>query len=104
MLQAGKLGRHCLSLLGKSICAQAWRRLLGVGSSRFWKLSRAARLQLPVPVDGRFVTRRFGGKSAASAQGSGCGVPGRDLQHHCRTLCPERHGGEDDSVNRRGQE
>lgn len=99
MLQAGKVGQHRFSLLGKSICSHAWRRLLGIGSGRFWKLSRAARLQLPVPVDGRFVTRRFGAKVLHQNRV----LVAEFLQEIYNTIAeplPERHGGEDDSVNR----
>ena len=47
-----------LMLLGKSVCAAAWRRLLGIGSGRFEKLRKASTADEPPPVDGRFVTRK----------------------------------------------
>ena len=98
MLQGGKLGRHRFSLLGKSICGHAWRHLLGIGSGRFLKLNRAARLQLPVPVDGRFVARRYGGKAHQNRV-----LVAEFLAEVYNTIAeplPERHGGEDDSANR----
>ena len=47
-----------LVLLGKIVCAAAWRRLMAVGSGRFERLQRAARLDEPPPMDGRFLSKK----------------------------------------------
>ena len=62
------------------------------------KLNRAARLQLPVPVDGRFVARRFSKKAHQNRV-----LVAEFLAEVYNTIAeplPERHGGEDDSANR----
>lgn len=40
-------------LLGLAVCQLAFKKLLGIGSSRFWKLKRAAREGVAPPVDAR---------------------------------------------------
>ena len=43
-----------LVLLGMTVCAFAWRRLLGVGSHRYQRLQAAVANKRPAPVDARF--------------------------------------------------
>ena len=54
--QTRKKQKHFL--MGKPVCRQAFRCLLGIGSTRFQKLRRAACNNEPAPVDGRFATQK----------------------------------------------
>lgn len=44
-------------LLGRLVCQHAFRRLLGLGPTRYYKLKRSARLGEAPPLDGRSVPR-----------------------------------------------
>ncbi|CAE7660716.1 unnamed protein product [Symbiodinium sp. CCMP2592] len=65
MLQGpGCVGRAALAtrqrkLLGRDVCHYAFRILLGIGSTRFRTLRKAALNSEPCPVDGRFVGQKF---------------------------------------------
>lgn len=40
------------------VCCHAWRRLVGVGQSRFQKIKACVAQDLPIPRDGRFVAKK----------------------------------------------
>lgn len=60
--------RHSQVLLGSSLCAQAFCKLLGIGHGRFQKLKVAARTTGVSPTDGRFVAKLKCVKTSASRQ------------------------------------
>ena len=62
--QRGPGRGRSLQLLEKSVCVSAFRKLLGLGSSRVAKLRKAARQGQPCPLDGRFLTRAKTGLAA----------------------------------------
>ncbi|CAK9007548.1 Modification methylase ScrFIA [Durusdinium trenchii] len=49
--------RH--ALFGRTICQRAFKKLLGLGSTRYTKLRRAALSNLCAPIDGRTLPRQF---------------------------------------------
>lgn len=51
--QAPSSNRKELSLIGRPVCAHAFRQLLGIGAGRFRRLRRCALTDEPLPVDGR---------------------------------------------------
>ena len=50
-------GRPALQLLGQPVCQTAFRKLLGLGSTRMQTLQSAQRQGRPCPIDGRYVQR-----------------------------------------------
>lgn len=50
--------RRSLTLLGRPICQQGFRKLLGLGSNRFHRLKTCAQTGSPAPVDGRFLKKK----------------------------------------------
>ena len=53
-------------LLGKPVCQNAFRRLVGIGPDRYCKLKTAAVKGLPPPVDGRERPRKLDGTNKES--------------------------------------
>eukprot|EP00435_Cladocopium_sp_Y103_P033393 s250_g8.t1 len=53
-------------LLGRLVCQDAFRRLLGIGASRYARLKRAAVTGAPVPLDGRRLKKPLLAKNKAS--------------------------------------
>ena len=51
--------QHRRKLLGRAVCHHAFRILVGIGSSRFRNLRKAASQGHACPVDGRFVKKKF---------------------------------------------
>ena len=51
--------KHRRMLLGRPVCHHAFRLLVGIGSSRFRTLRKAAASGRACPIDGRFFKRRF---------------------------------------------
>ena len=49
--------RGSLRLLGRPVCQVAFRRLLGLGSTRMQTLQAAVRKKQPCPIDGRYMRR-----------------------------------------------
>lgn len=45
--------RKTQRLLGRPICQQGFRKILGLGTTRFWRLRRCAKAGTAVPLDGR---------------------------------------------------
>ena len=45
-------------LLGRSVCQNAFRRILGIGAQRYSRLYQAAKRGLDAPLDGRSVPRK----------------------------------------------
>ena len=52
-----ELSRTELRLLGKPVCQVAFRKLVGLGSTRMQTLQAAQRRGQPCPLDGRYVQR-----------------------------------------------
>ena len=50
-------GRHALRFLGIKVCLNAFRRLLGLGQSRFARIWKAEKTGEAVPRDKRFIKR-----------------------------------------------
>ena len=59
-----------IRLLGQVVCAASFRKIMGVGSTRFRKLQQAARSGEDAPVDGRYFSRAklFHAKSSRKRQ------------------------------------
>ena len=53
-------------LLGKPVCQNAFRRLVGIGPGRYSKLKKAVVQGLPPPVDGRERPRKMDGTNKES--------------------------------------
>ena len=83
--------RHRHRLLGKRVCRHAFRTLLGIGSSRFMKLNRAAQWGLPVPNDGRFVASKFSRRAHENRQLVTEFLA--EIYHTISEPLPENHGG-----------
>ena len=50
--------RQKQSLLGHRVCQNAYRRIIGFGNSRFFRICQAVARQQPLPIDGRMVSQK----------------------------------------------
>ena len=58
--------RRTRCILDKSVCAHGFRKLLGLGTSRYARLLKCAQNDIPPPVDGRERRRRDDGSNPKS--------------------------------------